>query len=146
MNGTIPCYIHDILKLSSRVQVNTKFSVFKLKHPPRSNSANIPTTDQCCFNIVDNHWNNVDLTLKTIQNPTSDFNILQRYTMSAPNVKRSLNHRCTTSIKRVFSVAQRRFNANTTLSPRCFKVASKTVKAILKLIWLVKSMDLQIDL
>ena len=128
MNAAIPCYIHDILKLSSRVQVNTKFSVFKLKHPPKSNSANIPTTDQRCFNIVDNHGNNVDLTLKMKQNPTSDFNIAERYTMLVPNVKRSLN-----------IVAQRWYNGFpalhnvvSTLIRHYFNVVSKWPQSQLK--------------
>ena len=41
------------------------------------------------------------------------------------------------------NVAQCRFNVDMTVSQRCFKVASTSVKAILKPIWLVKSMDLQ---
>ena len=39
--------------------------------------ANISTSDQRCFNVVDQRWNNVDPTLKMKQNLTSDF---QRYT------------------------------------------------------------------
>ena len=43
------------------------------------------------------------------------------------------------------NVAQCRFNVDMTVSQRSFKVASTSVKAILKPIWLVKSMDLQKD-
>ena len=31
------------------------------------------TSDQLCFNVVDQRWNNVDPTLKMKQNPTSGF-------------------------------------------------------------------------
>ena len=35
--------------------------------------ANISTSDQRCFNVLDQRWNNLDLTLKMKQNRTSDF-------------------------------------------------------------------------
>ena len=34
--------------------------------------ANISTSDQLCFNVVDQCWNNVHSTLKMKQNPTTD--------------------------------------------------------------------------
>ena len=39
----------------------------------RTNPANISTSDQRFFNVLDQRWNNVDPTLKMKQNPTSDF-------------------------------------------------------------------------
>ena len=60
--------------------------------------ANISTSDQRCFNVVNQRWNNVDSMLKMKQNPTSDF---QRYT---------------TLIQRQFlTLKQRWYNVDTTL-------------------------------
>ena len=69
--------------------------------------ASISTLDQRCFNVVDQSWNNVDLTLKMKQNPMSDF---QRYTTSVPGVEAKLKQRYTTSKQRWYNVvsAQRR--------------------------------------
>ena len=41
--------------------------------PLKEVPANISTSDQHCFNIVDQRSSNIDLTLKMKQNPTSDF-------------------------------------------------------------------------
>ena len=54
--------------------------------------ANISTSDQRCFNVVDQRWNNIDPTLKMKQNPTSDF------------------QRCTTLIQRQCSTLKQRWN------------------------------------
>ena len=89
--------------------------------------ASISTSDQRCFNVVDQRWNNVDTTLKMKQNPTSDF------------------QRCTTLIQRQCpTLKQRRNNVGTTLIQRCFNLASTLVKTILNPIGLVMIMDLQI--
>ena len=70
-------------------------SSFKLK---RGTPANISTSDQRCFNVVDQRWNNVDRTLKMKQNPTSDF------------------QRCTTLIqRRCATLKQRWYNFISTL-------------------------------
>ena len=53
------------------------------------NPANILMSDQRCFNIVNQHWNYVDPTLKVKQNPKSVF------------------QRCTTLYQRCFNVASR---------------------------------------
>ena len=70
--------------------------------------ANISTSDQRCFNIVDKRWNNVDLTLKRKQNPTSDFQrcttLIQRQCPRWNNVTQRRNN-----------VAQRWYNVDTTL-------------------------------
>ena len=70
-------------------------STFQLK---RGTPANISTSDQRCFNVVDQRWNNVDPTLKMKQNPTSDF------------------QRCTTLIqRRCATLKQRWYNFISTL-------------------------------
>ena len=67
--------------------------------------ANISTPDQRCFNGVDQRWNNVDLTLKMKQNPTSD---LQRCTTL-------IQRRCPTLKQRWIKAAQSRYNYYSTL-------------------------------
>ena len=81
------------------------FSLVNLTGISLSCPANISTSDQRCFNIVDQSWNNVDPTLKMKQNPTSDF---QRCTMliqrQCPTLKQCRNN-----------VTQRWYNVDTTL-------------------------------
>ena len=84
--------------------------------------ANISTTDHRCFNVVDQRWNNVDLTLRMKQNPTSDF------------------QRCTTLIQRRCATLKQRWNnVDTTLSQLCCSLASTLVKAVSKQVGLVIS-------
>ena len=83
--------IHDLLKLSNIV----------------SSPANMPTSNQRCFNVVNKRWNNVDPRLEMKQNLTSDF------------------ERCTTLKQRWWLTLKQRWNnVDTTLSQCCFKVAS----------------------
>ena len=92
--------------------------------------ANISTSDQRCFEVVDQRWNNVDPTLKMKQNPMSDFQLAQRwYNVSAwhwNNVETTLH------------------NVGTTMIQRCFNLASTLVKAILNPIGLVMIGDCEI--
>ena len=86
--------------------------------------ANISPSDQRCFNVVDQRLNNVDPTMKMKQNSTSDF------------------QRCTTLIQCRFPTLKQRWNnIDTTLSRRCFNMASTIVKAISKPLELVTSTD-----
>ena len=83
------------------------------------------TSDQRCFNVVDQRWNNVDATLKMKQNSTSDF------------------QRCLTFIQRRCPTLKQRWNNfDTTLSRHCFDVGSTLVKTISKPVGLVISTDL----
>ena len=83
--------IHDLLKLSNIVP----------------SPANMPTSNQRCFNVVNKRWNNVDPRLEMKQNLTSDF------------------ERCTTLKQRWWLTLKQRWNnVDTTLSQCCFKVAS----------------------
>ena len=112
--------------------------------------ANISTSDQGCFNVVDHRSNNFDPTLKMKQISEVGFLTLNKIdTMWVSSVEATLNQRCTTSMEPFFNVVQFYFNVVSTLIWRylkgCFNVASTSVKAILKPIWLVKSMDLQKD-
>ena len=66
-------------------------------------------------------------------------------TTSVSDIETILNQRCTTSIQPLFNVAQRCFNVNVALSQRSFNVASMSVKAMSKPIWLVKKMGLHKD-
>ena len=87
--------------------------------------ANISTSDERCFNVVDQRWNNVDPTLKMKQNPTSDF------------------QRCTKLMQRQCPTLKQRWNnVDITLSRCCFNVSSTLVKAISKPVRLVISTDL----
>ena len=52
---------------------SAKYSAFLKILTNTSIPANISTSDQRCFNVVDQRWNNVGPTLKMKQNPTSDF-------------------------------------------------------------------------
>ena len=78
----------------------------------KNNPANISTSDQRCFNVVDQHWNNVDPTL---------FNVAQSwYNVSARrwnNVKTTLH------------------NVGTTLIQRCFNLVSTLVKSYIESNW-----------
>ena len=109
-----------------------------LKFIVSSYPASISTSDQRCFNFVDQRWNNVDTTLKMKQNPTSDF---QRCTTwiqrESPTMKkrRTALHNVQTTLP----------NVGTTLVQRFFNPASTLVKAILNPIGLVMVMVLQID-
>ena len=90
---------------------------------PRQNF-NISTSDQCCFNVVDQRINNVDPTLKMKQNPTSNF------------------QRCATLIQRWCATLKQRWNnVDTTLSQFCSNLASTLVKAVSKPVGLVISTD-----
>ena len=83
--------IHDLLKLSNIVP----------------SPANMPTSNQRCFNVVNKRWNNVDPRLEMKQNLTSDF------------------QRCRTLKQRWWLTLKQRWNnVDTTLSQCCFKVAS----------------------
>ena len=83
--------IHDLLKLSNIVPC----------------PANMPTSNQRCFNVVNKRWNNVDPRLEMKQNLTSDF------------------QRCRTLKQRWWLTLKQRWNnVDTTLSQCCFKVAS----------------------
>ena len=83
--------IHDLLKLSNIVP----------------SPANMPTSNQRCFNVVNKRWNNVNPRLEMKQNLTSDF------------------QRCTTLKQRWWLTLKQRWNnVDTTLSQCCFKVAS----------------------
>ena len=74
--------------------------------------ANISTSDQRCFNVLDQRWNNVDTTLKMKQNPMSDFQrcrtLMQR---QCPTLKQRRNN----VTKRQNNVEQRWYNVDTTL-------------------------------
>ena len=100
--------------------------------------ANISTWDQRCFNVVDQRWNNVDLTLKMKQNLTSDFH--RCITL--------MQHRCTTLLKkfpqRRIKLSQRCFKVDMTLSQPCFNVVSTLVKAISNPIPLAINMEVWI--
>ena len=73
--------------------------------------ANISTSDQRCFSVVDQRWNNVDPTLKMKQNPTSD------------------SQRCTTLIQRQCpTLKQLRNNVTSTMYQRCCNVALTSAK------------------
>ena len=87
------------------------------------------TSDQLCFNVVDQRWNNVDPTMKMKQNSTPDF------------------QRCTTLIQRQFPTLKQRWNnVGRTLVQRCFNLASTLVKTILNPVGLVVMiMNLQIQ-
>ena len=104
-------------------------------------------SDQRCFKIVDHRSNNVDSTLKMKQNPESNFQSCITLMQCRVQHWNTLNQRCTTSMKPFFQCCtmtfQRFFDVNMSLSQRCFKVASTSVKAISKSIWLKISMDLQ---
>ena len=96
--------------------------------------ASIPTSDQRCFNVVDQRWNNVDSTLKIKQNPTSVF---QRCTTL-------IQCQCPTLKQRRKNVTQRQNNTGTTLKQRCFNLVSTLIKTILNPIGLVMIMDCEI--
>ena len=98
----------------------------------------ISTWDQRCFNVVDQRWNNVDLTLKMKQNLTSDFH--RCITL--------MQHQCTTLLKkfpqRRIKLSQRCFKVDMTLSQPCFNVVSTLVKAISNPIPLAINMEVWI--
>ena len=87
-----------VSKLSHILHSGPMMSMFFL-------SANISTSDQLCFNVVDQRWNNVDPTLKMKQNPTSDF---QRCTTL-------IQRQCPTLKQRRNNVTQRRNSVDTML-------------------------------
>ena len=74
--------------------------------------ANISTSDQRCFNVLDQRWNNVDPTLKMKQNPKSDF---QRCTTLIQRQCPTLKQRRNNVTQRRNNVAQRWYNVDTTL-------------------------------
>ena len=97
--------------------------------------ANISTSDQRFFNVVDQRGNNVDPTLKTKENPTSYFQrcttLIQRQCPTLNNVETTL-HNVETTLH----------NVDTTLIQSFFNLATTLVKAILNPIGLVTIMDL----
>ena len=88
----------------------------------KTETSNISTSNQRCFNVVDHRLNNVDPTLKMKQNPTSHF------------------QRCTTLIQRQCpALKQRRNNVVSTLYQE-----STLVKAILNPVGLMMIADCEI--
>ena len=83
--------LQNVLKMSSRclgdVFARSLEDVFKMPWRLMAKT-NISTSDQRCFNVVGQRWNNVDPTLKMKQNPTSHF---QRCTTL---IQRCLKQRC----------------------------------------------------
>ena len=72
--------------------------------------ANISTSDQRCFNFVDQRWNNVDPMLKLKQNPMSDF------------------QRCTFLQRRSQTLKQRWYNFILTLFQRVLNISKCYIK------------------
>ena len=86
---------------------------------------NISTSEQCCFNVVDQHWHNIDPTLKMKQNPASDF---QRCTTLIQRQCPTLKQRYTTSKQRWNNVIWT-YPANiSTSDQRCFNVVDQRWK------------------
>ena len=78
--------------------------------------ANISTSDQGCFNVVDHRSNNFDPTLKMKQIPEVGFLTLNKIDiMWASSVETTLNQRSTTSMEPFFNVVQFCFNVVSTL-------------------------------
>ena len=76
--------------------------------------ANISTSDQRCFDVVDQRWNNVDLTLKMKEIRRWIFNVGQRWY----NVGARRWNNIETTVR----------NFDTTLYQRCYNVASTSAK------------------
>ena len=89
-------------------------------HLSRLFSVNISTTDQRCFNVVDQRWNNVDPKLKMKQNMTSDFQL------STTLIQRQ----CSTLKQRRSNVAQHWYNVASMLLQRSFGFLNWNYKAI----------------
>ena len=68
---------------------------------------NISKSDQCCFNVVDQHWNNIDPTLKMKQIPTSAFQrcktLIQR---GCPTLKQRWYNFILTLFQRVLNISK----------------------------------------
>ena len=92
----------------------------------RSFPANISTLDQHCFNVVDQRWNNVDLTLKMKQNSTSDF---QRCTTL-------IQRRCATLKQRWYNFISTLFQLSLNNSKSCIKTSRSSDKY-----WFAKSIS-----
>ena len=109
LNILQPCFFSEHFQKSTCGLVFNLMVGFRMKSSNFSNfvtyiPANVSTSDQSCFNVVDQRWNDVDPTLKMKQNLTSDF---QRwYNVSV--------RRCTTRI----NVAQLWYNIVSTLFQR----------------------------
>ena len=80
---------------------------------------------QCCFNIVDQRWNNLDPTLKIKENPTSDFQLCTTL----------MQRQCPTLKQHWINVAQRGYcgfwtllNVVSTLFHRGLNVSSSYIK------------------
>ena len=90
-----------------------KIQFLILAGPWTLRSQNFKFSDQRCFNVVDQLWNNVDPLLIIKQNPMSDF------------------QRCTVLIQcRCPMLKQLWNNVDTILSRRCFNVSSTLVKVM----------------
>ena len=133
--------LQSITNWTSRTKLLIVSVGIKLSHQGRFNGprwgdfpANISTSDQRCFNVVDQRWNNVDPTLKMKQNPTSDF---QRRTTL-------IQRRCPTLKQRWNNVETTLHNVGTMLIQRSLHLASTLIKIILNPIGLVMIMDLPI--
>ena len=99
---------------------------------------NISTSDQRCFNDVDQRWNNVDPTLKMKKIRRPIFNVAQRWY----NVSDRRWNNVETTLHNVETTLH---NVGTTLIQRYFNLASTLIKTILNPIGLVMIMDLQIN-
>ena len=107
-------------------------------------------TFQCRINVVSTLWINVEMTLmqrwKWNKIRRRIFNVVQRrYNVGVRrwnNVESTLHNVDTAAFQRRTTSFQHCFNVDVALSQRCFNVASTSVKAISKPIWLVKNMDL----
>ena len=68
--------------------------------------ANISTSHQRCFKVVDQRWNSVESTLKMKQNPTSDF---QHYKTLIQRQSPTLQQRRSNVVQRYYSVVSTLF-------------------------------------
>ena len=117
-------YIHWVFHKTQKVLWNRKicsYYVIILKHVfgdclsfVSKFAANLSPSDQRCFNVVDQRWNNVDPTLKMKRNPTSDF---QRCTTLMQRQCPTLKQRQNNITQRQSNVAQRWYNVDTTFHP-----------------------------
>ena len=104
-NKTCPSFLQSPSCLLFRIfQVLAWKAFFQIKIY-RNSPTNISTSDQRCFSVVDESWNNVDPSLKLKQNPTSGF---QRCT-------KLIKRQCPTLKQRLNNVVQRWYNVDTML-------------------------------
>ena len=108
----------SLSKMMSQDQVAAVVIIAIISQKNKPIPTNISTSDQRCFNVVNQRWNDVDSTLKIKQNPMLDF----------PLYTTLIQRQCPALKQRRKNIAQRWYNVASTLFQPSVNVSSSYIE------------------